>query len=156
IYREILDVIQDHEPSLRALEAIVAAGTHAVAAASVLEPMYQQAGEWGKLARVHEVQIQHEVDVPRKVDLLHAMAEIFEFRLDDPRRAFEAYGRALGLDNTSERTLEALERIGEQLGAWQDIARLYDSEVEKLSEEQSEAGLVDMALRAAMIYEVQI
>jgi tetratricopeptide (TPR) repeat protein len=49
IYRDILDVDPGHAPTTAALEAMIAEGTEAVAAAGVLEPVYRQLGESARL-----------------------------------------------------------------------------------------------------------
>ncbi len=129
IYRDILEVTPDHEPTLNALESMVSAGTEAVAAAGVLEPVYRQMGEWAKLIAVHEVQIAHDEDPVRKVELLHQVAQLYEFQLDQARHAFDAYARALPFDNENEETLQSLERLAENLGLWNDVVGLYDHEI---------------------------
>ena len=155
IYREILEVAPDHEPTLNALESIVSEGVEPVAAAGVLEPVYRQMGEWQKLVSVHEVQIAHEEDPIRKVDLLHQVAELSEMQLDDPQAAFQAYARALPLDNRHDLTLGSLERLGEMTDQWKEVTRLYDVEIQKIREEHP-TDVIEMALRTAQIYEVQV
>ena len=155
IYRDILEVIPDHGPTLDALESMVSEGREAVAAAGVLEPVYRQVGEWAKLISVHEVQIAHEEDPVRRVELLHQVAELYEFQLDQTQQAFQAFSRALPLDNENEHTLGSLERLAENLNAWVQVTSLYDVEIGKLQTEAPDR-LVDMALRTAQIYEVQV
>ena len=155
IYRDILEVVPDHTPTLDALESMIAAGLEPVAAAGVLEPVYRQVGEWNRLVAVHEVQIAHEEDPIRKVELLHQVAELHEFQLDQGRQAFDAFARALPLDNENEHTLTSLERLAENLNAWTEVTALYDREIERLRAEGGDR-LIDMALRTAQIYEVQV
>jgi len=154
IYREILDVFPDHLPTLAALEALIAEGKEPVAAAAVLEPIYRQFGEWAKLIAVHEVQILHEQDPIRKVELLHQVAELDEFQLEQAGAAFEAYARALPLDVRNDKTLSSLERLADETGSWPRVTALYDSAIETLRE-QSPDDVVDMALRAAQIHQIQ-
>jgi golgin subfamily B member 1 len=155
IYREILDTIPDHEPTLQALEAMIEAGKEPLSAAGVLEPVYRQFGQADRLIHVHEVQVAHEQDPIRQVELLHQIAELYEFQLDQAPQAFQAFARALPLDNRNEHTLGSLERLGEQTDAWGQVTQLYDAEIQKIREEAPE-DVVDMALRTAMIYEVQL
>jgi tetratricopeptide (TPR) repeat protein len=154
-YREILEVVPDHEPTLAALEQMIAEKMEPLAAAGVLEPVYRAAGEFAKLIAVHEVQIAHEEDPVHKVELLHAVAELYESALDDAEHAFDAYARAVPVDNANETTLTALERLAEPLGKWGEVTRLYDLEVEKLRAANDAERLVETALRVAQIYEVQ-
>ncbi|NOY93292.1 MAG: tetratricopeptide repeat protein [Deltaproteobacteria bacterium] len=154
IYREILDVFPDHQPTLAALEALIAEGKEPVAAAAVLEPIYKQFGEWAKLIAVHEVQILHEEDPLQKVELLHQVAELDEFQLDQASAAFEAYARALPLDVRNDKTLGSLERLADNIGAWPRVTSLYDAAIEALREESPD-DVVEMALRAAQIHQTQ-
>jgi golgin subfamily B member 1 len=155
IYREILETIPDHEPTLNALEAMIQAGKEPPAAAGVLEPIYRQFGQADRLIHVHEVQVAHEQDPIRQVELLHQVAELYEFQLDQAPQAFDAFARALPLDNRNEHTLGSLERLGEQTDAWPKVTQLYDAEIEKIRQETPD-DIIDMALRTAMIYEVQL
>jgi tetratricopeptide (TPR) repeat protein len=155
IYRDILEIVADHEPTLAALEAMIAEGKEPLAAAAVLEPVYRQTTEWKKLVQVHEVQIRNEDDPVRRVELLHAVAQLEEFELDNARGAFDAYARALTVDNENEQTLGSLERLAENLGAWGEVTRLYDTELAKLRERAPDR-MVPLAMRAAQIYEVQV
>lgn len=155
IYREILATKPDHEPSLNALESMISEGREVVAAADVLEPVYQAAFDVPKLVAVLEVQIEHEEDSVRRVELLHRVAELYETQLDQLGKAFDAFARALPCDNTDELTLNALERLAEPLSQWNLVAQLYDAEIEKSRDRAPEAA-VDLALRLAQIFEVHL
>ena len=155
IYREILEVAPEHEPTILALESIIAAGAEPLPAAEVLEPIYRQLAQWPELIRIHEVQITHEEDPLRKVELLHQVAELFQVQLGDAQSSFEAFARALPFENHNEHTLSSLEQLAELTNGWAEVCRLYDVEIKKIREEHPD-DVIDMALRAAMIYEVQI
>ncbi|HEX5661769.1 MAG TPA: hypothetical protein VFX59_31475, partial [Polyangiales bacterium] len=150
-FREILELAPDHEPTLTALEGMIAGKREPQAAAEVLEPVYRQLGEWQKLAAVNEVRVQYESDPVRKVELLHGLASLHELQLENPQAAFEAYGRSVPLDPGNPHTQEALERLAEQLGSWRDVTRLYDQAIEQL---RPSGNHVDLALRSAQIYEI--
>lgn len=155
-YREILAVVPDHQPTLDALERMIEEGKEPREAALVLEPVYAQYGEFERLVRVLEVQIQHDDDPIRQIELLHRVAELHEFQLEKSREAFDAFARSLPLENSNEHTLTNLERLADELGAWSEVTRLYDIEVQKLQEAQELDDLIEMALRVAQIYFVQV
>lgn len=155
IYREILAVIPDHVPTLEALEKMITERKEANEAALVLEPIYSQYGEFERLVRVLEVQIHCEEDPIAQVELLHRVSELAEVQLEQPKVAFDAYSRALPLDNANELTMGNLERLAEDLGAWSDVTALYDVEIEKLREDSPDL-LIDTALRVAQIYFIQV
>ncbi len=155
VYRDILGIAPDHEATLGALETMMAEEREAVAVSAVLESVYQATGESLKLIGALEVQVKHDGDPIRKVELLHRIAELHEIHLNQAREAFDAYARSLPFDCESDVTLGSLERLAEQLSVWNEVARLYDVEIEKLRE-QSPDSAIDMALRLAQIFEVQI
>jgi len=154
-YRDILDHVPDHAATLTALERMIGQGREAVAAATVLEPIYRAAGDSARLAQVLEVLITHEEDPVRKVELLHQVAEIYEVHLDEPQRAFEALARAFPVDSQHDATLQSLERLAEKLSAFSRLTELYDEGISRLKDTQAETT-VDLALRAAQLFEVQL
>ena len=154
LYREILMQQADHEATLEALERLKSGQVEALAAASVLEPFYEAAGQWTKLISVLEVQAQHQEDPFQKVELLHRIAALYEDNLQQHHLAFDTYARALTLDNTNQDTLGALERLASATERWAQAAQLYDAELAKLDENPD--WLVELGLRTAAIYETQI
>ncbi|MGE0785808.1 MAG: tetratricopeptide repeat protein [Sandaracinaceae bacterium] len=157
-YRDILGVVPDHNPTLEALERMIQEGKEPNAAALVLEPIYRQYGEFERLVHVLEVQVQHEQDPVQRVDLLHQVAELSEVQLERSEQAFYAYARALPEDfkagGANEQTLANLERLAEELNKWPEVTQLYDVEIQKLNEQPDQ--LIDMALRVAQLYFIQI
>lgn len=154
-YREILAVVPDHQPTLDALEKMIQEGKEPREAALVLEPVYSQYGEFERLVRVLEVQIAHEDDPIRRVELLHRVAELSEVQLERSQDAFAAFARAFPLDNANEHTMASLERLADELNGWGEVTRLYDTEIEKLKGQEPDL-LVDLALRVAQIYFIQV
>jgi tetratricopeptide (TPR) repeat protein len=154
LYRDILNVAPDHAPTLAALEGIKNGSAAPLAAASVLEPVYEAAGEWSKLISVLEVQVRFAGDSYGKVELLHRIARLYEENLGDHASAFQTYARAVQEDSQNEESLSAFERLGNVIERWPEVARLYDREIEKLAQEP--ARLVELGLRAAQVYEAQL
>src|SRR6185369_8138526 len=60
-YRQVLATDPLHEPTIRALEALMAGhgNDEPVLAAAVLEPIYESAGEWDRVIAVYEVMAAH-------------------------------------------------------------------------------------------------
>ncbi len=154
LYREILNVQPDHGPTLQALEGIKEGGAAPLTAASVLEPVYEAAGEWRKLVSVLEVQVRFAEEPYLKVELLHRIARLHEESLLDAASAFGVYARAVEADSQNEESLAALERLASLIERWPAVAALYDAELDKLSDEP--ARFVELGLRVAQIYEVQL
>jgi tetratricopeptide (TPR) repeat protein len=152
-YREVLHTDPNHEKTLAALDAIVHAEDEPVIAAQVLEPIYEQACEWEKLIDLYEVMVVHVDDPYRKLELLHRIAELYEHQLDNSARAFEAYSRSLREDSGDEQALAHLERLADYIQGWEQLAGLYEEELEKLLDPERQ---VSMGLRVARVYEEEL
>ncbi|MBW2731252.1 MAG: tetratricopeptide repeat protein, partial [Deltaproteobacteria bacterium] len=152
-YREVLAADPTHDESLAALDVIAHGDDEPVAAAQVLEPVYENGLEWVKLIDLYEVMVAHIDDPFRKLELLHQIAGLYETRVDDSAHAFEAYGRALCEDSTDEKALEHLERLAGNIDAWAELAALYEVELEKLLDPERQT---EMGLRIARVYEEEM
>jgi tetratricopeptide (TPR) repeat protein len=156
LYREILQAQTDHEPTLRALEGLKDGDKDPLGAAAVLEPVYEATSDWPKLIRVHEVQVKRAADPFQKVELLHRIARLFEDALGDHASAFDTYARALPLDDGNEQTLGNLERLAMAVNRWPQVAKLYDAQLDKLDGGENRERFVELGLRNAQIFEVQL
>ncbi|HYP90983.1 MAG TPA: tetratricopeptide repeat protein, partial [Polyangiaceae bacterium] len=153
LYREILG-IQDHAPTLNALEGIKNGERAPLAAASVLEPVYDAMGDYPRLISVLEVTVRFAEDPFQKVELLHRIARLHEESLGDHARAFETYARAVAADSQNEESLGSLERLAMMIDRWPAVAQLYDAQLDKLHGEPDR--FVELGLRTAQVYEVQL
>src|SRR6202012_6097005 len=156
LYSSILQRQMDHEPTLRALEGLKEGETDPLGAAAVLEPVYEATSDWPKLIRVHEVQVRRASDPFQKVDLLHRVARLYEDALGDHVSAFETYARALPMDDGNEQTLGNLERLAMVVNRWPNVAQLYDAQVDDLAQREEQDRLVELGLRNAQVFEVQL
>ena len=91
-YRQVLTMDPTHEPTVQALEALMAGKDEPVLAAAVLEPIYESAGEWDKVIAVYEVMVANsqEAAAHRRAALAHrgdrgAASLASERRLRGPR-----------------------------------------------------------------------
>jgi tetratricopeptide (TPR) repeat protein len=149
-YRQVVAMDPGHEPTLKALEELMAGREEPVLAATVLEPIYETAGEWDRVIAVQEVMQANAEDPVRKVELLCRIAELEERRLSHQNAAFEAYGRALRVDPNNQDVLAHLGRLAGETGHWAKLANLFQNELEKIEDGRRQ---VDMLLRLARIYE---
>ena len=154
LYRDILNVQADHGPTLSALEGIKNGDRAPLAAAAVLEPVYDAIGEYQKLISVLEVQVRFAEDAFVKVELLHRIARLYEESLGDHARAFDTYARSVAVDSSNEESLGSLERLAMVIERWPALASLYDAELDKLGDQPER--LVELGLRVANVYEVQL
>ncbi len=149
-YRQVLAMDPSHDPTIQALEALMTGQEEPVLAASVLEPIYESAGEWDRVIAVYEVMQAHSDESARTVELLSRIAEIEERRLSHQNAAFDVYGRALRIDPSNQDVLAHLERLAAETGHWAKLATLLASEIEKIDEPKR---AIDMSLRLARVYE---
>jgi tetratricopeptide (TPR) repeat protein len=153
-YREALALEPSHAETLAALDGLIRKKDgEPVAAARVLEPIYEATGEAAKLVEVLEVIVAHTEDPLARVDLLHRITAIHEQQLDAPRPAFAALARALKDDPANEITLGHLERFAELTGQFAEVAQLYTAEAEKSLDVPRQ---VDLLARLARVYEQEL
>ncbi|MBK9265561.1 MAG: tetratricopeptide repeat protein [Polyangiaceae bacterium] len=154
LYRDLLAVMPDHEPTLIALEGIKSGDRDPLGAALVLEPIYDTAQSWDKLISVLEVQVTKADDQYARVDLLHRIARLHEEMLGNHQAAFDTYARAVTFDITNQDSLANIERLAGYVSRWKDVAALYDAELNKLGEQPD--LFVELGLRLAGIFETQL
>ena len=155
LYRDLLQVMPDHEPTLIALEGIKSSGAAAALDASlVLEPIYDTAQQWEKLISVLEVQVAKADDPYAKVELLHRIARLHEEMLGNHQAAFDTYARAVTFDIANQDSLGNIERLAMYVTRWKDVAALYDQELGRLGEQPDQ--FVELGLRLAGIFETQL
>ncbi len=156
LYREILQRQPDHEPTLRALEGLKDGDKDPLGAAAVLEPVYEATSDWPKLIAVHEVQVLRATDPFQQVELLHRIARLYEDALGDHASAFDTYARALPLDDGNDQTLGNLERLAMAVNRWPAVTKLYDTQLDKLAGGEQSERFIELGLRNAQIFEVQL
>ncbi len=163
LYRDVLNAEPSHAPTLRRLETLKdGEGADALAASSVLEPIYEGTADYTRLVSVLEVQVKHADDDLQRVELLHRVARIHDDQLNDPNKSFDTYARALAYNNAEEGTLISLESLAERSGGtgrWPEVGKLYDAELDKLATTVADQGpmqFVYLGLRAAQIHEIQL
>jgi len=149
-YRAVLATDPAHEPTVRALEALMTGKDEPVLAAAVLEPIYESAGEWDRVIAVYEVMAANSEDAIKTVELLTRIATIEERRLSHQNAAFDVYGRALRVDPNNLDVLAHLERLALETGHWAKLSNLLASEIEKVEEPRR---AIDLLLRLARVYE---
>ncbi|MEM9491843.1 MAG: tetratricopeptide repeat protein, partial [Myxococcota bacterium] len=126
-YRDILELQPDHGDARAALEARLQDDDHKLAAAGILEPIYEQLEEWGQLVDVHEIQIAAADDQLRRVELLMRIGELQAKRLGDVEKAFDAYARCFREDPAVEGAKVELEELcGLIDGGWGRLVILFE------------------------------
>jgi len=149
-YKRVLEMDPTHEPTLKAIEGMMNRGEEPIAAAEVLQPIYESAGDWDKVAVTFEVMIANTQDVPRRVDLLGTVAGIYERRLANFDASFDAYCRAMRADPVNPEVIAHLDRMAEASGRWSELATAMEAEIERVMDSSLQ---VEMLMRLARVYE---
>ena len=153
VYREILGTNSDNEPTLNALEMLLADGQHESEIATILEPIYESAAEYEKLHRIYEVQLAKLSDPTDRQSMYQRLAELAEHQLFDQGRAFNWWGLALIEDAGSELAVEEGERLAETAALWPDMVNVYTQVIERHSEPDSQRRTL---LRLARVYDAEL
>lgn len=152
-FREVLVVVPDNEEALGALEKIAENDIFRFAAAEVLEPLLRQAGAWERLSKLKELKLVTMDDPGERIMELRSLAEIAEDGMGDPEAAFSAHVRALAEDVGDEETHEHLQRLAEQLGAWDKLAEAYEERAGQVFDVEH---IYSLNLKLGAIYEEQL
>jgi tetratricopeptide (TPR) repeat protein len=124
-YRDVLERDAYDQNALGALERL-SHGEHELGIAEILEPLYQQQGDYEKLVNVYEVQARHADDGGRKVELLHRVASLHEDVGNNLERAFATYARALAIEPLDETTVAGLDRLARSGARFVQLADVYE------------------------------
>ncbi len=155
-YRQVLELDARNQDAVTALERLLgqpAGKEHELTIATILEPIYKQAGDWAKQVGVYEIMVRHAFDPVRKIELLHEIAELYEVGGDDTQKAFETHARALREDPRHETTQQQLERLARVLSRWKDLVELYDQVAKDAGEEDLKVALF---FKEAQIFELEL
>src|SRR5262249_24332342 len=126
-YRGILGIDPAHGRARGALEGRLGDAQNKLAAAGILEPIYEHLGEWGKLVDVHEIQLAAEKDRLRRVGLLMRIGELQRTRLGAADKAVDAYARSVRQAPSSEGAKAQLEDLGGLIAdGWPRLVKLFE------------------------------
>ena len=120
-WREVLELAPTDPMALERVEAMLSdrESQLALAAAQVLEPLYEKNGEWTKLAGLIDLYISADEDSRERMNHRVRLARLQEDRLGDKPGALASYGAAV-LDALAEpqlpELLDAYERLTDGLG----------------------------------------
>ena len=118
-----------------------------------LENLYRRVASWPELAQTLHARIELSGDPDEKMQLWRKLGEVYEGQLSDIDQAVASYEQILLLDETDLLALEALERIYETYGRWED---LIDILRQKVTSTYDPEQLIDIRHRIAIVYEEQL
>jgi tetratricopeptide (TPR) repeat protein len=146
-YRDVLERDAYDQNALGALERLSRDAAYELGIAEILEPLYQQQGDYEKLVNVYEVQARHADDSGRKVELLHRIASLHEDVGNNVERAFATYARALAIEPLDETTVGGLDRLARSSSRFVQLADVYEELAATQREAELQAHLYGAAAR---------
>ncbi|MDX9719405.1 MAG: hypothetical protein RBU37_01565, partial [Myxococcota bacterium] len=111
-YREVLKVDDVNLNGLRQLERI-----------------FQALSRWEELVEVLESQCRALFEPEEVIGIRMRIGQIWETRLENDKNAVVAYKEILKLDEQHRDALEALERLYQKLGQWNDLLKVYEMQL---------------------------
>ncbi len=94
-------------------------------ARSELARLLEQAEKWAQLVELLDTAVSYEQDPDRARKLRHQKAEILETKMGREDEALDAWRDAYDMDPADETAFEALLRLYEQKGEWDEVKDLY-------------------------------
>ncbi len=153
VYREILVEHPQHLPTIESLESLFAAGRQEMEVGRVLEPLYEDAGEFEKLHTVYEAQLQGLSDPLDRQSMIPKLAVLAEKKLFDPGKALYWWCEGLVEDPYSETATKESQRLAKEIADWDSLVVAYKGILGSTSNEDVQKLAL---LRIADIQETQL
>ncbi|MCZ7679509.1 MAG: tetratricopeptide repeat protein [Sandaracinaceae bacterium] len=153
-YEQVLVVEPNHKHAREALERLLVNPGQRQRIARILEPIYEERGDWAELCSVLEVQLEEVAEPGSLVALLTRVAELQENRLHDPAAAFGSVARAVGADPTDAAVREELARLARMRGSERERAAVLENAVQASAERPSLAG--ELLLELAQLWDERV
>ncbi|HKE19803.1 MAG TPA: tetratricopeptide repeat protein, partial [Kofleriaceae bacterium] len=152
-YRQVLELDPTSDEAQTALERLIGQPEHELAIAQILEPIYRATANWSRQIAVYEIMARHALDPQRKIELYHAVAELYEIGGDDLAAAFATYARAFREEPRAEATQAHLERLSRAVDGWRELVALYDSVIRDIGDDELKVSLLT---RLAQLHELEL
>src|SRR5690606_27718708 len=107
-WEKVLEVVPRHE------EAV-----------TELYKLYERAKDWAKLAEVSEILADSASDPKTQVDSLQKLGLLYTEKVDEPRKAIDAWRRLLDIEPEHRRAQDAIKKLHSALGQWDELEEFY-------------------------------
>ena len=134
LYSQILEQDADNQAVLEALEGLFADDDHAPRIAPILQSYYDRHGDWQKLIDVYLVREKAADTTFDKVEWRYKVAALYEGAGKQPEMAFEQYQTAAQLEPGSDKTLQQLLRLADELDHHGELVHHLKSLVEEIDD----------------------
>jgi tetratricopeptide (TPR) repeat protein len=126
---------RQHQGAIAELERLLAEAAspdHRARAAELLEPVYLQRADWGKVRSTLEARLEVATDPDARRELLTRLAHLFEEQEEDYRSALETTAKLLHEDISDQKVQSELERLARVASAEERLAEIYATELEQV------------------------
>ncbi len=141
-----------HTDAIKELESLTRDDEHKARVVEILRPLYERSDDWRLLIKLNEERFSLAQDPREKVSVLRETARLWETRGGDELRAFQATRLAFELDPEDGETRAELERLTEQLGAYEELSESYEKGIGATSDELTKKELL---LLLAKVYDTR-
>ncbi len=124
-YFKLLEVREDSEPALNALERLLPALTR-----------------WQELVNILRKKAELSPDPLDAKDCYYKIAEIQESTLEKPEEAIQTLGQLLTIDDTDEVAIASLERLYLAAEQWTELVGIYQRKIESLVDAQERRTVI--------------
>jgi tetratricopeptide (TPR) repeat protein len=118
-YKKLMDIVPDDD--------------------DIFEELVQVIGDmnrWPDLAKVYDKRFEALEDETKKIELLEAMAELYEDKLHNKREGINTYEKLLELDPTNKTAIAKLKEMYEQGRKFDKLIELSKTEMENISDSE--------------------
>ncbi len=153
-YEQVLSVEPNHKHAREALERLIANPSQRQRVARILEPIYEERGDWAELVTVIDVQLEEVTERGSRVALLTRIAELQENRMHDPGAAFGSISRAVEADPSDAQVREELARLARMRDAERERAKVLEKAI--VGSEESRALKSELLLELAVLWDERV
>lgn len=150
-YSDVLERMPRHTAARSALERLLlSAESERPQVISILEPLYENEGELGRLADLLTAKLSITADHIDRAQIYSRVAQLAEHDLSDPVRALDATGGWLAEDPHSIEALEQLERLAEVVNRWGEVAARLQGIIQSAGSQAGPSGGAEDVERALL------
>jgi tetratricopeptide (TPR) repeat protein len=102
-----------------------------------LERLTEALGAWEELSESYEHGVTQTTDDVTKRELLLQLAQVYDGKIDDPRRALAAYSRLSAIDPTDPEPLEAMDTLAVLLSDWATLISVLEKKSQIASDDEN-------------------
>ncbi|NJK89665.1 MAG: tetratricopeptide repeat protein, partial [Myxococcales bacterium] len=139
----------DIEAAILAYRRILELSPRHLSAIRTLARLATKREDWAEVLRMYELEADATEDQQELVAILHRAGAVSEERLQDVDAALAQYEKALSLNPTYLPALRSLGRIYGRQGRWEDLANMFERELEVTRSAEQQVALL---FRIAEVY----